>query len=116
MSPKPLVIELTEVQEYQPLLRGAPQTRGMRSGRVWLKPGESCGEHSTRDCEEQLVFLSGCGTAYAGPEKNPIPVGVGKILYVPPRMLHDIHNTGTRPLVYIYCVTPVKEDSPNEQA
>jgi mannose-6-phosphate isomerase-like protein (cupin superfamily) len=108
------VLELTETGEYQPLLRGIPQTCGMRSGRVYLKPGESCGQHSTGDHEEQLVFLSGRGTAYSGPGKDPIPVGVGKILYFPPQMLHDIHNTGNEPLVYIYCVAPVRKSQKDE--
>lgn len=114
MEPAPFFIELIDNKEYQPLLRGAPQTRGMRSGRVYLKPGDSCGQHSTGDHEEQLVFLAGSGTAYSGPDKKPLVVGVGKILYVPPRMLHDIRNTGTEPLVYIYCVTPVGK-SPNDE-
>ncbi len=111
MDPKPRTMELTDAAEYQPLLRGEPQTCGMRSGRVYLKPGESCGEHSTGDHEEQLVFLAGRGTAYSGADKHPIPVGVGKILYVPPQMLHDICNTGDEPLVYIYCVTPIRKGS-----
>jgi mannose-6-phosphate isomerase-like protein (cupin superfamily) len=106
MTQKPFTITLKETEEYQPLLEGKPQTRGMRSGRVFLKPNESCGEHTTGDHEEQLVFFAGQGTAYWGPEKNAYEVGVGKIIYIPPHTLHDIHNTGNEPLVYIYCVAP----------
>jgi mannose-6-phosphate isomerase-like protein (cupin superfamily) len=107
-SEKVLVIDLSRRAEYQPLLRGEPQTHGMRSGRVYLKPGESCGEHSTEAHEEQLVFLSGKGTALIGKEQTAYEIGAGKIIYIPPYTIHDMKNTGTKPLIYIYCVVPVK--------
>ncbi len=37
-----------------PLLKGAPQTTGMRSGFVRLKPGATVGWHSTGQNEESL--------------------------------------------------------------
>jgi mannose-6-phosphate isomerase-like protein (cupin superfamily) len=104
---KILVMDLSENPEYQPLLTGEPQTCGMRAGRVYLKPGETCGEHSTDAHEEMLIFLSGKGTALIGEEKNPHEVEAGKICYIPPYTIHNNKNTGTEPLVYIYCVTPV---------
>ena len=107
-SEKVLVMDLRQRAEYQPLLRGEPQTHGMRSGRVYLKPGESCGEHSTEAHEEQLVFLSGKGTALIGKEQMACEIGEGKIIYIPPYTIHNMKNTGTEPLVYIYCVVPVK--------
>ncbi len=105
---KVLVMDLSDKAEYQPLLTGEPQTHGMRSGRVYLQPGESCGEHSTGAHEEQLVFLSGKGTALIGKEQTAYEIGQGKIIYIPPYTIHDMKNTGTEPLVYIYCVAPVK--------
>jgi mannose-6-phosphate isomerase-like protein (cupin superfamily) len=107
-SGKALVIDLTDAPEYQPLLTGMPQTSGMRSGRVYLKPGEACGQHSTKAHEETLVFLSGKGTAFIGEKESTFEVGQGKICYIPPDTLHNIKNTGDLPLVYIYCVAPVK--------
>jgi len=107
-SQKVLVIDLTNNSEYQPLLTGMPQTSGMRSGRVYLKPGEECGQHSTKAHEETLVFLSGKGTAFIGEKETAFEVGQGKICYIPPNTLHNIKNTGDEPLVYIYCVAPVK--------
>lgn len=101
------VIELSDKPEYQPLLKGVPQTCGMRSGRVYLKPGETCGRHSTEDHEEMLVFMSGRGVVLIGEEQIPHEVGAGKVCYIPPFTMHDNKNTGTEPLVYIYCVTPV---------
>jgi mannose-6-phosphate isomerase-like protein (cupin superfamily) len=95
--------------EYQPLLTGRPQTRGMRAGRVYLKPRQECGSHSTEAHEEMLTFLEGKGTALIGKEKTADEVGQGKICYIPPHTLHNIKNTGTEPLVYIYCVAPVND-------
>ena len=65
-SQKALVIDLNEMAEYQRLLEGKPQTCGMRSGRVYLQPGQTCGEHSTKEREELLVFLSGNGELMIG--------------------------------------------------
>jgi mannose-6-phosphate isomerase-like protein (cupin superfamily) len=101
------IIELKNNSDYQPLLAGKPGTCGMRSGRVYLKPGEDCGQHSTEAHEEMLVFLSGRGTSLIGEHQTPFAVGQGKICYIPPHTIHNIKNTGTEPLVYIYCVAPV---------
>jgi quercetin dioxygenase-like cupin family protein len=107
-SEKAMVIDLTDAPEYQPLLSGMPQTCGMRSGRVYLKSGEECGQHSTKAHEETLVFLSGRGTALIGEKETPFEVGQGKVCYIPPHTVHNVKNTGIEPLVYIYCVAPVK--------
>jgi mannose-6-phosphate isomerase-like protein (cupin superfamily) len=105
------IIELKNNSEYQPLLSGKPNTCGMRSGRVYLKPGEDCGQHSTEAHEETLVFLSGKGTSLIGEHQTPFEVGQGKICYIPPHTPHNIKNTGSEPLVYIYCVAPVSGGS-----
>ncbi len=104
------VTELKNNGEYQAILIGEPQTSGMRAGRVNLKPGQSCGLHSTNAHEEILVFLSGQGEACIGQQKKIYQVGVGKTLYIPQHTEHDIRNSGTEPLVYIYCVTPIGKE------
>jgi mannose-6-phosphate isomerase-like protein (cupin superfamily) len=101
-----LVIELETAAQFQRLLEGRPQTCGMRSGRVCLQPGESCGRHSTNDREEMLVFLSGKGLALIGDKEDSFEIGQGKVAYIPPQTIHNIKNTGTEPLVYVYCVNP----------
>ncbi len=103
---KAIVVDLNEKHEYQRLLAGSPQTCGMRSGRVYLAPGEECGEHSTKEREELLVFLSGEGLALIE-DAESFAVGKGKVSYIPPNTLHNIKNTSTEPLIYIYCVAPV---------
>ena len=114
MTHEPLVLEFKETNEYQPLLKGKPQTEGMRSGRVYLSPGESCQEHTTGAHEEQLVFLMGRGQAICGEGKSTYEVGVGKVLYIPPHTVHKIYNSGSEPLVYIYCVTPINRNEDND--
>ena len=106
MSSKvPFVKVLADDGNYQRLLDGKPQTAGMRSGRVYLKPGETCGEHSTDDHEEMLIFLTGSGEAEIGGGKT-LAVGSGKILYIPPYTAHNLRNNSDKPMSYIYCVAP----------
>lgn len=103
------IIDLKDDTEYQQLLGGKPQTCGMRSGRVYLQPGESCGRHSTKAHEELLVFLSGEGVVLIGEEETAFEVGEGKVCYIPPHTIHNNKNTGTEALIYIYCVAPVND-------
>ena len=105
MVVEPFVKELIDSVEYQSLMK-PPVTHGMRSGRVYLTPGADCGLHSTKANEELLVFLTGSGVAIIGQQEYESEVGVGKITYIPPQTPHNIKNTGTEPLVYIYCVAP----------
>jgi mannose-6-phosphate isomerase-like protein (cupin superfamily) len=104
-SPAPFVRTLEDPADYHLLLTGVPQTCGMRSGRVRLAPGKSIGLHNTKGNEEILVFLAGRGTAMIG-EDARLQVGVGQVAYIPPQSAHDIVNTGTEPLVYVFCVAP----------
>jgi mannose-6-phosphate isomerase-like protein (cupin superfamily) len=103
---KVLVIDLNVEPENQKLLSGSPQTSGMRSGRVYLVPNQACGQHSTKDREELLVFLSGQGKLLID-ETESFDIGQGKVSYIPPDTIHDVKNTGSEPLVYVYCVAPV---------
>jgi mannose-6-phosphate isomerase-like protein (cupin superfamily) len=108
-SEKVLIIDLNGNPENQRILAGRPQTCGMRSGKVYLAPGKSCGRHSTKDREELLVFLSGRGELLIG-ENDRYQVGQGKVAYIPSQTAHDISNTGNEPLIYVYCVAPVADD------
>jgi mannose-6-phosphate isomerase-like protein (cupin superfamily) len=104
-SPEPFVCALEDPCDYHRLLTGKPQTCGMRSGRVRLAPGKSIGRHNTHANEELLVFLSGSGVAQIG-EDTRLQVGEGQVAYIPPNTAHDIVNTGTEPLRYVFCVAP----------
>jgi len=104
MAIEPFVSELADNTEYQSLLK-PPKTYSLHSGRVYLKPGSDCGQHTTGVNEEMLVFLSGQGQAVIGEDKK-FKVGKGKILYIPPQTAHNIINNSNEPLVYIFCVAP----------
>jgi quercetin dioxygenase-like cupin family protein len=104
-APGAFIVSLNDKAEYQRLLEGKPQTLGMRAGRVHLAPGQACGQHSTKNHEELLVFLAGQGELLLGGGARH-EVGTGKVAYIPPETLHDVSNTGLEPLVYVYCVAP----------
>ena len=112
-SQKVIVTDLNDLAGYQRLLEGKPETCGMRSGRVYLGPGDSCGRHSTKQNEEMLIFISGQGLLLIG-EKDRFKVGQGKVSYIPPDTVHDVKNTGSEPLIYIYCVAPVNGNRASE--
>lgn len=106
MDLQPFITELNNQRDYQRVIDPA-QTCGMKAGRVWLEPGAECGVHTTGDHEEALIFLAGQGIArIAG---KTIAIGEGKVGYIPPHTEHNILNTGSQPLIYIFCVVPIPQ-------
>jgi mannose-6-phosphate isomerase-like protein (cupin superfamily) len=88
-----------------PLLKGAPQTSGMRGGSVRLKPSESVGWHSTAANEEALVILHGTGVANI--EGHPdVPLTEKMLAYIPPATRHNVKNSGSQVLEYVWLVAP----------
>ncbi len=88
-----------------PLLKGAPQTAGMRSGFVRLAKGQSIGWHTTGVNEESLVVLHGAGEVQiegqpARAFKAPCSV------YVPTQSKHNVTATSAERLEYVYVVAP----------
>ena len=88
-----------------PLLKGAPQTSGMRGGSVRLKPGESVGWHSTSANEEALVILQGSGVANIEGHAD-VPLTGKMLAYILPATRHNVTNTGSRILEYVWVVAP----------
>jgi quercetin dioxygenase-like cupin family protein len=106
-KPQPLTMPLVCPQEDCPLLKGVPQTTGMRSGFVRLKPGATVGWHTTGKNEEALVILHGQGTALIdGQAKQPFTAPA--LVYIPPATRHNVANTGAELLEYVYVVAPAK--------
>jgi mannose-6-phosphate isomerase-like protein (cupin superfamily) len=89
------------------ILGGPPETVSMEAGLVTLAPGKSVGLHDTRNYEEVLVPLSGEGELRT-PGQNALPVKQGVVVYSPPATQHDVVNTGSAPLSYIFIVARVK--------
>ena len=82
-SPHPLVLPLDCAQGDCPILKGVPQTSGMRSGFVRLKSGESVGWHTTGANEEALVVLHGSGKALIDGRPSMSFIAP-TLVYVPP--------------------------------
>jgi mannose-6-phosphate isomerase-like protein (cupin superfamily) len=105
---QPLTLPLECAGKDCSLLTGSPQTSGMRSGFVRLKPGESVGAHSTENQEETLVILRGKGEAKV--EGRTLSFSSGMLVYIPPRSHHDVKNAGDEILEYVYVVAPIKKN------
>lgn len=105
--PAPLTVPLTCSQGDCPVLTGAPQTTGMRSGFVRLKPGQTVGWHTTGKNEEALVVLHGNGKALIDGQAALSFAGPA-LVYIPPLTRHNVQNTGREPLEYEYVVAPAK--------
>lgn len=92
---------------YLVLLSGPPETGSMRSGLVTLAPGRSIGVHNTERNEEMLVPLEGEGELRIT-GKPPVRIMPGLITYAPSHTEHDVTNTGSKPLRYIFIVARVE--------
>jgi mannose-6-phosphate isomerase-like protein (cupin superfamily) len=107
VRPQPLTLALHCPGGDCPLLKGAPQTAGMRSGFVRLQPGETVGWHTTGKNEESLVILTGHGEARL--EGQPAHAfSAPALIYIPPAMKHNVANTGNKILEYVYVVAPAQ--------
>jgi mannose-6-phosphate isomerase-like protein (cupin superfamily) len=90
------------------LLKGAPQTNGMRGGSVKLKPNESVGWHSTGQNEEALTILQGTGVAEIEGQPD-VPLHENILAYIPPGTRHNVKNNGSSVFEYVWVVAPVKK-------
>ena len=109
-SQKP-VSQLIQLDRWSPdsaqILGGPPQTFTMRSGYMVLPPHKSVGRHSTKTYEESLVILAGEGEfkIRGGTTLHLHPYCV---VYCPPNTEHDVTNTGTDTMRYVYIVAKAK--------
>ena len=103
---EPFVVRPEAGAGYEPLLKGGEQTVRMHSGCVGLEAGAEVGEHSTKGHEEVLVILEGAGTLRIEGHHD-LEVAAGSLAYVPPHTTHNVVNTGTGLLRYVYIVAPV---------
>jgi mannose-6-phosphate isomerase-like protein (cupin superfamily) len=107
-KPHPLTVPFQCAEADCHVLKGAPQTAGMRSGFVRLKPGETVGWHSTGSNEEALVILHGEGEALIDGQASQKFVAP-MLVYIPPATRHNVKNTGKELLKYVYVVAPTKQ-------
>lgn len=105
MEIKHLRIELSE-NCYRRLLDPQTESFGLKSGCVVLSSGERVGLHNTSQKEEIIFVLEGTGIFHAE-KSQKIPIEKNSFIYCPPNTEHDVENTGSIPLRYIFVVTPL---------
>lgn len=107
-NPNPRIIHFTGKKiNHLPILNGPPESVSMRSGLVLLTSGKSVGKHSTENFEELIVVLEGRGQVRINGQK-PLGIKSGVAVYCPPETEHNVVNTGSESLRYLYIVAKVK--------
>ena len=99
--------------EHQTLAGAAQALANSRSGaRAWRRAATPVHQH---DCEEVVLVLSGSGEVRANGTATPF--GPDSTLVLPPRVAHEIVNTGDSPLVTVavFSATPVGTFTPNDE-
>lgn len=106
-NPKPMSIKLDfDSSGYQRLLKCDENTIAVNSGLVCLEPGESIGKHNTNNGEEVIIVLNCEGEiCFDGYDKLKAEDGI--LIYCPSNTEHDVRNTGSESLRYVYIVTRV---------
>ncbi|MFX1368375.1 MAG: cupin domain-containing protein [Promethearchaeota archaeon] len=69
-----------------------------------VRPGESSMPHRFFEASEVYYILSGQGRMFIGDESGE--VGPGDTIYIPPRGVQHIENTGSDDLVFLCIVYP----------
>jgi len=103
---KIIVLNL-DSSKYQSILNEKSQSIRLHSGLVNLRPNESVGFHNTKDYEEMIVVLEGEGKMIIK-NKEEFNLKYGIVAYCSPNTEHNVKNTGSKPLKYIYIVTKTK--------
>lgn len=101
-----VIVPPAECGRYVPILRH-DQTVAMKSGLIRLPPGESVGEHSTEDHEEQLVILDGVGSVTAV-GMGSCDIQAGQFVYIPPHTRHNVTADPNHTLRYVFIVCRVE--------
>lgn len=107
-KPRAKVMKLdSSGKRHSLLLSGPPESVTMKSGLVVLEPNQSVGKHSTGNHEEMLVILEGKG-AMLFKDGSKLDLQANLALYCPPQTEHDVVNTGSSVLRYVYVVASTK--------
>jgi mannose-6-phosphate isomerase-like protein (cupin superfamily) len=108
LTPAPKVVQLDPAAtEYVPVLTGPPETITMRSGSVVLLPSKDVGKHSTGNNEEALVVFAGSGEMRMSSGVT-LKLKPYVVAYCPPDTEHNVFNTGSEPLRYVYVVAKAR--------
>src|ERR1700761_3240538 len=90
----------------QNLVGGASpiQASNFSLGHVTLDPEGGQVPWHNQDQEEIYFILEGSGEMCLGEERAA--VHAGQAIYIPPRVFHQLTNTGATPMRMIYCYAP----------
>ena len=91
---------LDSSRKFKRLFGNSKKQKGLAMGLVVIKKGDSVGIHNTGDREEILVVLQ--GKAQVNISGKRFMLKDGMMLYIPPNTLHNVGNTYTRLLKYLY--------------
>ena len=105
--PRAKVVALDSSAKELSVLTGPPESAGMKSGYIVLGPGKSVGKHSTGHHEELLVVMEGSGEMLFM-DGSKLPVKANTAVYCPPETEHDVMNSGSQVLRYVYVVAEVR--------
>ena len=86
-----------------------PFTKNLKAGKVILRPGKAVGEHIKSNREEAIVVLK--GTATISLEGKKIRLSKGQVCYIGPEKKHNVKNTSSQKLEYIYIVSLLNNPS-----
>ncbi len=86
---------------YQELLDADKDSVAFNSGFVTLLPGEAGDLHSTQSNEELIVAFSGAGKVKIS-NGDSLNIQFGSVAHIPANTEHQVVNTGSIPLKYIY--------------
>lgn len=104
---KPFATRIKGHGKFQRLLERGAQSTNLKSGSVTLAPGKSVGSHVTEGKEELLIILKGQAEVTVEGYRT-IRARRFSAIYIPDEVRHDVRNSGTAVLHYVYVVTPVR--------
>ena len=90
----------------QNLVGGASpfQATNFSLGHVVLEPNGGQVPWHNQEQEEIYFIVEGTGEMCLGTEKTMLRAG--QTIYIPPRVFHQLTNTGTTPMRMVYCYGP----------
>jgi mannose-6-phosphate isomerase-like protein (cupin superfamily) len=80
------------------------QASNFSLGHVTLEPNGGQVPWHNQDQEEIYFIIEGRGEMCLGAERSNIQAG--QAVYIPPRVFHQLTNTGPSPMRMIYCYAP----------
>ncbi len=85
-----------------------PASKILKSRKITLEPGGEIGEHITENKEEIIIVLRGTTTLLK--EGKSVQLEQHQSHYIGPNIKHNIKNTSTSILEYVYVVGLLSKD------